>query len=82
MNKIEKADRASDLYHNPLIQEALQGIEDTIFYNFKTSHYKKADEREDLYKQMQVIEAFKKIFEAWIIDGKAERNKLELRQVI
>ena len=75
--KRQKGIRASQVYNDPLVQEALRGMEDTLFYNFKTSKYKDLDDREEIYKQLQAIRGFKDQFEKWIRDGEGARIALD-----
>ena len=82
--EMRKAERAEKVLNDPLVKEALAGIEETIFYNFKTSKYKASEEREELYKMMQVCDKFREQFAKWIRDGQVSRARLneKLRKVV
>ena len=75
--QMRKGDQALKVINDPLVKEALSGIEDTIFYNIKTSKYKNVDEREELYRMLKLCDKFKEQFALWVRDGKAARAKLE-----
>ncbi len=69
--------RAEELLRDPLIVEALDGMEQVVFDNFKTSKWQQAEEREELHKQMAAVLNFRRQFEGWISEGKAVRLKAE-----
>ena len=74
---IQRAERAERILNDPDIKAALDGMEETLFHNFKTSKYKDKDEREEIYRQLQSCRVFREKFESWIREGKDARLKLD-----
>ena len=75
--KAQDGERARQLLKDPMLQGALRKMRETIFYNIQTSHWKDAEEREELYKQLKAIDAFEKEFTALINGGKKAESKLK-----
>lgn len=73
----KKGARAEQLLKDPLIQEFLKDLRDSLYTNIRTSHFKDVDEREDLYKMLRVVDRFEGIFNTYIKTGKLAQSRLE-----
>jgi hypothetical protein len=78
-DKIQKAREAEELLNNDLLKNALKGMEDTLIYNLKTSHWKNTDEREEIYRQLVLIPKFVERLSYWIREGADARAKLDTK---
>lgn len=74
---VRRAEHAQRILNDVLVKEALAGIEATLYHNIKTSSYKQAEEREECYRMLRVIDTFRSQFEAHIRNGKVSRSRLE-----
>lgn len=74
---VQVAERARQLLKDPMVNEALTGMRETVFHNIRTSHHSKVDEREDLYKMLRAIDAFENEFKKRIDKGKKARSLLD-----
>lgn len=75
--QVKKGARAKQLLNDPMIQEFLKEIRDSVFTNIRTSHFKDIEEREDLYKMLQVIDRFEGTFNRYINTGKLAQSRLD-----
>jgi hypothetical protein len=75
--QVQKGDNAARVLKDPLIQEALTGMRETVYHNIRTSNFKQFEEREDLYKMLKAIDAFEKQFTDVINGGKKAKTRLK-----
>ena len=61
--------RVKRIYDDPVIVEAFAEIRQTIYDNIESSHWKAQDEREELYRMLKTLIAFKSQFEQRISEG-------------
>lgn len=73
----QRGERAKQLLKDPMINEALTNMRETVYHNIRTSHYSKADEREDLYKMLRAIDAFENEFTRIIRGGEKAKSLLD-----
>ena len=78
---IEKGSTASKLLNNPLIDNALEGIEKKCFNAFYNSKWFEWRQRNSTYYQMQAIKEFRKQLDEWIRNGLAEEAKLNHKEI-
>lgn len=76
-DQVEKARRAEHLLHDPIIKQFLKELRENVYHNIRTSHFKQIDEREDLYKMLQVMDRFEDSFRAYIKTGQLAQSKLD-----
>ena len=76
-DKIRRGQHAERLLKDPLMVEVIDGMKRTVFHNIETSNYKDIDEREDLYKMLQAINAFEKDLKQRIQGGVKAKSVLE-----
>lgn len=75
--KIKRGGRAKQLLEDPMVQEFLKELRETIYHNIRTSHYKDLDDREDLYKMLKVSDEFERLFILHINTGKLAQSKFD-----
>lgn len=80
--KQRKADNAKRLINDPLLQEALQELKNTCFYNIETSSHDQADQREDLYYMLRCITAFERQFKQYIQEGTVSLHNVNIKKLI
>ena len=75
--KVQRANQARVLLNDPLLQECLKDMRETVFYNIRTSHHDATEEREDLYRMLKAIDGFEREFTRRISDGKVAQSRLD-----
>lgn len=75
--RIKRGARAKQLLDDPMIQDFLKDLRETLFNNIRTSHYRDVDDREDLYKMLRVTDEFEKLFILHINTGKLAQSRLD-----
>ena len=76
-DQVRRAERARQLLKDPMIQEFLSELRESVYHNIRTSHYKDKEDREDLYKMLQVMDRFEGVFNRHINTGKIAQSKLD-----
>jgi hypothetical protein len=76
-DQVKRGERARQLLKDPMIQDFLKELRETIYHNIRTSHFKDKEEREDLYKILQVTDRFEGLFNRHINTGKLASSKLD-----
>jgi hypothetical protein len=69
--------KAKQLLREPMIVDAINGMRESVYHNIRTSHYSRADEREDLYKMLKAIDSFELELKRRIDKGKKARSMLD-----
>lgn len=75
--QVREGDHAKRILEDPLVNEVLQSMRETIYHNISTSRFDATDEREELYKQLVAVKAFEREFTKRINQGKVARTRLE-----
>lgn len=75
--QISRGHRAAQLRKDPLLCEFIDNLRETVYENIRTSSRQSVDEREELYKMLQVIDSFEKQFKKAMDDGKLATSRLE-----
>ena len=76
-DQVKKGERALQLLHDPMIKSFMKELRETVYHNIRTSHFKDLEQREDLYKMLQVMDRFEGHFNTYINTGKLAVSKLE-----
>jgi|TARA_Y100000034_G_scaffold32181_1_gene39334 signal transduction protein with GAF and PtsI domain len=77
---LEEGMRSKQLYDNPVVVEAFAEIRQTIYDNIESSSWSSQEEREELYRMLKTLAAFKAQFERRISEG--EKAESTLRRLI
>ena len=75
--KKRRGEHAARILKDSLVNEALTGMRETIYHNIRTSHFKDAEEREELYRMLKATDAFERQFKDAINGGKKAESKLK-----
>ena len=76
-----KAEHAERLLKDPLLQEALEELKETCFYNIETSSHTAIEEREDLYYMLRCIKAFESRLKTYIKTGTVSMHNMNIKKV-
>ena len=76
--QIARAERAKQLHDDPLLMEFIETLRSTTYDNIRTSPRQNIEEREELYKMLQVIDSFEKEFKRAMDDGKVAASRLQM----
>ncbi len=68
--------RAKQIYEDPVIVEVLGEMRQTLVNNLESSSWDNTKEREELYRMLKTLGAFKKAFEHRISQGKSAESRL------
>ena len=75
--KKRRGEHAARILKDSLVQEALNGMRETVYHNIRSSHFKDVDEREDLYRMLKTVDCFERQFTDAINGGKKAESRLK-----
>lgn len=87
-NTVQKAQRAEELYNDPLIQEFIIAVRGKLLNEFESTSLNDEKARTNAWQKSQVLNSFLDEFKRTIKEGKnakltlAERAKLAVRRII
>ena len=75
--EVFKGDEARRVFEHPLIKRFMDEMRADVFHNLRTSHWKDAEEREELYKMIKAIDMLEDKFNREVSAGKKAKTLLE-----
>lgn len=76
--EISRAERARQLMQDEMLQEALTAIKGEIYAKFQRTKYDETEQRDELWRKTQAINAFESYLERVMSDGLVALKTLEL----
>lgn len=76
-DKIEKAYQVELLINNPILRDTLEALRKNCFDEIRTSKPKDQIDREEIYRELKVIDAFEVELYRHIKEGKKAKSKLD-----
>lgn len=78
--EISRAERARQVMDDEMVQEALTAIKAEIYSKFQHTKYDQAEQREELWRKTQAINAFESYLERVMTDGLIALKTLEINE--
>lgn len=78
INEISRAERARQLMNDQMLQEALTAIKGDIYATFQRTKFDEVEQREELWRKTQAINAFESYLERVMTDGLIAQETLKL----
>lgn len=79
-NSISRAERARMIMQDEMLQEALTSIKGEIYAKFQRTKYDETEQRDELWRKTQAINAFESYLERVMTDGLLAQETLKLNQ--
>ena len=72
----ERGAQALRLFDDPMFQEAINGVKDSLFADFKQTAPNEQDAREDIYRMFNLVDGIVKYLGKVIDDGSMASHKI------